>query len=161
LWSTRLLQGREHRVFAFELAPDTLSKLRENIAINGLGTIDVVPAACADREGTTEFFVGFHHHVSSLLKEWAHPEASLQATSVTVSTTTLDAFFAEHQESPDFIKMDIEGGGIFALKGCASILSAKRPLLWIESHTPAEDRAISDALAAHDSCAYRFTDVGW
>ena len=58
LWSTRLLEGREHRVFAFEPAPDTLTMLRENIAINGLGTIDVVPAACADREGTTEFFVG-------------------------------------------------------------------------------------------------------
>jgi len=158
LWMTRLLEGRDHRVFAFEPAPGTLSKLRENIAINDLATIEVVPAACADREGTTEFFVGFHHHVSSLLREWAHSEASSQATSVTVQTTTLDAFFAERQESPDVIKMDIEGGGLFALKGCARILSVKRPLLWVESHTPAEDRAISDVLGAYDYCAYRFTD---
>jgi FkbM family methyltransferase len=158
LWSTRLLQGRDHRVFAFEPAPDTLRRLRENVAINGLGSIDVVPAACADREGTTEFFVGFHHHVSSLLKEWAHSEASAHATSVTVPTTTLDAFFAKEQESPDFIKMDIEGGGVFALRGCDRILSTKRPLLWVESHTPDEDRAISGTLAAHDYCAYRFTD---
>ena len=157
LWSTRLLEGREHRVFAFEPAPHTLTRLRENIAINGVGTIDVVPSACADREGTAEFFVGFHHHASSLLKEWAHSEPSPTATSVTVPTTTLDAFFAE-QQAPHLIKMDIEGGGIFALKGCAHILSTTRPLVWVESHTPAEDRAISDTLAAHDYCAYRFTD---
>jgi FkbM family methyltransferase len=186
LWSTRLLHGRDHRVFAFEPAPDTLRMLHENVAINRIATIDVVPAACADREGTTEFFIGFHHHVSSLLEDWAHAEAPVkgtvpftgrfrtmsattackgdsplyrpEATSVMVPTTTLDAFFAARQESPDLIKMDIEGGGIFALKGCAGILAAKRPLLWIESHTPAEDRAISEALAAHDYCAYRFTD---
>src|SRR5262245_52837427 len=159
LWFTRLLDGREHQVFAFEPAPDTLVKLRSNVALNGVRSIQVVPAACADREGSAEFFVGFHHHVSSLLKEWAHSETPAHVGSVQVPTTTLDAFFhAMGQEGPDFIKMDIEGGGVLALKGCGAILSTKRPLLWVESHTPAEDRAISDAITAHSYRAYRFTN---
>lgn len=159
IWLSRLLNGSAHQIFAFEPAPDTYYKLATNVALNCAHTIETVAMACSDREGSTEFFIGHHHHVSSLLKDWAHAEAPAGAGSMRVATTTLDAFFAARDcGSPDFIKMDIEGGGVFALKGCAAVIAAKRPLLWVESHTPDEDRAISRVITAHDYAAYRFTN---
>lgn len=159
MWFSRLLRGIEHQVFAFEPAPESLKKLQTNVQLNGATSIQTVPIACSDREGSTEFFIGHHHHVSSLLKEWAHAEIKAEAGSVTVPTSTLDRFFqSQDRKYPDFIKMDIEGGGVFALKGCDGILSTKRPLMWIESHTPDEDRAISQVIMKHDYCAYRFTN---
>jgi FkbM family methyltransferase len=159
IWFSRLLEGTAHEVIAFEPAPDTFDKLEANVALNGARAIQTVAMACSDREGTTEFFIGHHHHVSSLLKDWAHAEVHAGADSLRVPTTTLDAFFASRDcGHPDFIKMDIEGGGVFALKGCHATLTTKRPLLWVESHTPSEDRAISHVLTTYGYCAYRFNN---
>jgi FkbM family methyltransferase len=157
LWFARLLRGRRPRIVAFEPAPETLGKLRINVAANAPDLVQIVPMACADREGSMAFFAGHHHHASSLIREWAQPESPAGAESVQIETTTLDAFFhAPDRGSPDFIKMDIEGGGIVALKGCHRIFATKRPLVWIESHLPDEDRAISHVLTTHSYCAYRF-----
>lgn len=159
IWLSRLLDGTASQIVAFEPAPETLKKLETNLALNRAHTVEAVPLACSDREGLTEFFIGHHHHVSSLLKDWAHAEAKTGANTVRVPTTTLDTFFGSRDGGyPDFIKMDIEGGGVFALKGCDAAISTKRPLLWVESHTPEEDHAISCLITAHDYSAYRFTD---
>lgn len=47
--------------------------------------------------------------------------------------TTIDAMAATHF-APDFIKMDIEGGEVEALRGADHVLSVHRPALIIEVH---------------------------
>ena len=42
--------------------------------------------------------------------------------------------------------MDIEGAGVFALKGCDQCLRIKRPIFLMESHTPEEDGAVGNLL---------------
>lgn len=77
--------------------------------------------------------------------------------------TTLDAFFApgSGRRPPGFIKVDIEGGGTVALPGCQRIFADTRPFALIASHTPAEDRAISDVLCKFGYGANRLTDQMW
>ncbi len=77
--------------------------------------------------------------------------------------TTLDTFFAPDtgRPTPHFIKMDIEGGGTFALPGCGRILAENRPFVLIESHTPDEDRAISNVLCGFNYRGYRLDDRRW
>lgn len=158
LWVSRLLDGLAHQVFAFEPAPDTFEKLRTNLSLNDAASVATIPMACSATSGSVELFIGHHHHVSSLLKEWAHAEQA-DGHAVTVQATSLDRFFeSDGREYPHFIKMDIEGGGVFALRGCGTTFATRRPLLWIESHTPEEDRAISDVLVTFDYEAYRFTN---
>jgi FkbM family methyltransferase len=159
LWMSRRLQRLSGRVFAFEPAPATLRKLEANVRLNEASLVEIVPIACSDRSGTIPFFVGHHHHVSSLYRDWAHAAAGVDATTVEVPTLTLDEFYRSRDVAyPEFIKMDIEGGAVLALKGCREAIAVKRPLMWIESHRPDEDRAISDVLVEQDYCAYRFTN---
>lgn len=80
-----------------------------------------------------------------------------------VLTTTLNDYVNSPQarSGPDFIKMDIEGGGSYALRGSDRCIAEKRPLFLIESHTPDEDRAISDLILRYPYDAYRLTNHRW
>jgi hypothetical protein len=77
--------------------------------------------------------------------------------------TTLDAFFSPEttRQAPAFIKIDIEGGGTSALPGCRRILREVRPFILIESHTPDEDRAISNVLCESNYSGYRLNNRKW
>jgi len=57
--------------------------------------------------------------------------------------------------------MDIEGGGVLALKGCELCCRRARPFFLIASHTPDEDRAIAELLVKHSYHAYRVDTDGW
>lgn len=148
-------------VYAFEPAPVPLARLRDHLVLNHITNVEILPYACSDREGTIDFYLGFHHHSSSLDVQWAKGGQS-RAEKISVPTTTLDHFFFEEDRPlPHFIKMDIEGGGTLALKGCHQLAAERRPLLLIESHTPAEDRTISDLILEHDYQAFRVTNMQW
>jgi len=145
-------------VYAFEPNPDTLAVLRSNLELNAVGNVEVVDSACGDRSDSVDFFIGSNHHCSSLHAAWAGGERK-----ITAKMTSLDDFFApgSDREAPRFIKIDIEGGGTFALPGCHRIFSEDRPFVLIESHTPDEDKAISDVLCNLKYCGYRLSDRAW
>lgn len=145
--------GPETKIFAFEPAPEILASLKDNIDLNQFTNIKVIAAACADRVGTIEFYIGAHHHQSSIHAKWAG-DGKIIPTKVTAQCTTLDHYF-ESIAPPQIIKIDIEGGATLALKGCQRILKNNRPILFIESHTPEEDRAISDTVVENDYLAFR------
>lgn len=156
LWVDRLLRRAGGKVWAFEPSPSILPMLKRNLAANRATQVELVQMACSDHEGTVDFYVGDHHHISSLDGAWASQGKGLSAP-IQVPTTTLDSFFCSSNDAggPDFIKIDIEGGGVFALRGMDRCIETKRPLIWIESHTPAEDRAIADLILKHDYQAFR------
>jgi len=149
-------------VYAFEPSLEVLTFLSNNLKVNNIRNADIVREACGDHVGTADFFIAEHHHASSLHAEWAGSSEG-KAQKVTVGMTTLDAFFAPEtgRRSPNFIKMDIEGGGTYALPGCDRIFRETRPFLLIESHTPAEDRAISRVLNDFHYRGYRLNDRNW
>ena len=161
LWLSRYVAGRG-RVYAFEPSPAICRILRSNVEANRLENVEIVELACGDRNGTAEFFVGAHHHSSSLHESWAK-ESRDRAEKLTVEMTTLDAFFAPSsgRGTPAFIKIDIEGGGTAALPGCERILREARPLVLVESHMPDEDRAISDVLTRHRYDGFRLNTKSW
>jgi hypothetical protein len=94
--------------------------------------------------------------------DWANSRDG-RAQKTTVVVTTLDAFFNHEtgRQPPAFIKIDIEGGGTLALPGARRLFAENRPFCLIESHTPAEDRAISNLLRNFDYRGYRLDDHRW
>ncbi|HUJ10287.1 MAG TPA: FkbM family methyltransferase [Verrucomicrobiae bacterium] len=160
LWLSRWCVPNGH-VYAFEAAPDTFEDLEDTMALNNATNVHLEPLACSDRCGSVEFFLGFHHHVSSLNAAWAAGERG-QARKIAVDSTTLDDFFFGPRSDlqPSFIKMDIEGGGVFALQKCERCVQA-RPYFLIESHTPEEDRAISNLVMQGDYAAFRLNNHKW
>jgi FkbM family methyltransferase len=158
LWFAR----RFRSVQAFEPAPEPQSMLAENLAANGAGNVTVIHAACGATNGTADFFLSHHHHASSLDASWVGNGNGSGPSKITVPVITLDSHFGETvKDWPDLIKMDIEGGGAFALPGAARCLAQKRPFLLIESHTYEEDCAVSDVLFTNDYAAYRLNTRKW
>jgi len=149
------------RIYAFEPSVSILEVLKNNININHLKNVEIVEAACAETTGTVEFYIGENHHTSSMLDRWSNNSST--GTLTKVDSISLDDFFGSERigEYPDLIKMDIEGSGVYALKGCDLCLKIKRPIILMESHTGAEDFAVGNVLSNYDYEALRISTNKW
>ncbi len=149
------------KIYAFEPSVSILDVLKKNIVQNGIHNVEIVEAACSDKSGEVEFFIGQNHHESSMLDTWA--ENAEKGTLTKVRATSIDEYFGKEGVTsyPDLIKMDIEGAGVFALKGCDQCLRIKRPIILMESHNPAEDNAIGDLLRNYNYEAFRINNQKW
>ena len=146
-------------VYAFEPSLTVLPLLKQNLRLNRARNVVVVKAAVCDRRGPVRFYLGPHHHTSTIEVSYARqPERWL-----VVEGVSLDEFFAGQGTDtlPDFIKIDVEGGAGSVLRGCSRTIERKRAYLLVESHNPDEDGAISEFLLAHDYQAYRVTNHRW
>lgn len=160
LWLARHM-APQGQVISFEPAPETRSMLTETLAANAQRNIRIEAQAAADVSGTVDFFVGAHHHQSSLDADWAASGGT--ACKIAVPAIALDDFYAGlgDPRPVQFLKMDIEGGGVVALRGCRAIFQKQRPFAIIESHNPAEDGAISNVLTSHDYVGFRVNSRKW
>lgn len=143
--------GNAGKVFAFEPIPATFETLKKTIALNGLANVTPVNKAVSDHTGTVTMYLSHTHYMASLDAGWATKEGG----ETEVPCVTLDDFFSGLETKPGFIKMDIEGGGAFALKGMERLIKEHQPVLFLESHTPAEDKAIGEALSLIPYDVYR------
>ena len=149
------------KVYAFEPSVSILDVLKKNINRNGIRNVEIVEAACSDKPGEVEFYIARNHHQSSMLGSWS--ENSETGTMTKVKATSVDEYFGINGlgKYPDLIKMDIEGAGVFALKGCDQCLRTKRPIILMESHTPDEDNAIGRLLNEYQYDAFRINNQKW
>jgi FkbM family methyltransferase len=149
------------KIYAFEPSTSVLDVLKKNIAINQFENVIIIEAACAQSAGVVEFFIHANHHASSMIH--SQEENSHSGVPITVNTISLDDFFDNENggEYPDLIKMDIEGAGVYALKGCERCIENKRPLMLIESHTGPEDEAIGYVLRKFNYEALRIETNKW
>ncbi len=113
------------RVFAFEPVPRNLSYLRQHLALNGVTNVAVFAVAVSDRNGTASFEVektGFMGHLSG-------------EGSITVPTATLDSLVGAGKVlPPDYVKMDIEGAELLALRGANQTFQRYHPTLFLATH---------------------------
>ncbi len=148
--SFSLQVGTTGRVFAFEFIPDNLTILKKNLGLNPElgGIVKVIPSPLWDIPGR-ELNFDEGGCSSRLLPEGCY--------GAKVLTTSLDEFVKENGiEHIDFIKMDIEGSELAALKGAANVLRAFRPKLAIALYHKAEDfRTIPEFIYGLD-LGYRF-----
>ena len=148
-------------IFAFEPSSSVINILRQNIEMNGIKNVVILDKAVSDHTGTEQFFIGAHHQQSSLIGGWA--DNNTVGTKTSVDSVTLDDFFSNLRQRhyPDIIKMDIEGGGALALKGCNECIVNNRPFILMESHTGDEDQAIIELLKKYDYEAFRIDNAKW
>jgi FkbM family methyltransferase len=134
--------GNNGSVHAFEPIPTTFEVLKDTLNLNGLSNVAPVNKAVSDSDGTVTMFLSHTHYMASIDSQWAGSDGG----ETKVASTTLDSYFKQTGKFPDFIKMDIEGGGVSALKGMLHCITKNEPVLFLESHTGAEDAAIGAAL---------------
>ena len=115
------------KVFAFEPLLRNLEYLKRHIALNRIQNVEVLELAIADKNGTSLFEI--------------EPTGSMGCLSsggqLRVQTASLDSLLAQGKIlPPDYIKMDIEGAELLALKGAEQCIRQYRPEIFLATHGP-------------------------
>jgi FkbM family methyltransferase len=119
------LVGSDGKVFAFEPEPLNFEWLIRNVSINGFKNILPIRKAVSDKNSLIELYldkdnIGGHSIVQNRGGE-----------SILVEAVALDNFFKD--QTPDVVKIDIEGGEILALRGMEQIIKRSKELsLFVE-----------------------------
>jgi FkbM family methyltransferase len=124
----------DRRVLAIEPTPAVVRRLRHNLLTNGVAS-HVIVEECAigseSRSVTVNTVAGMEEYsrVGSLVLPNTKGKAS---SSVTVPMHTLDELVTRHGLKPTFMKMDIEGSEMQALRGATATLHRHRPTILAE-----------------------------
>jgi FkbM family methyltransferase len=130
-------------VISFEPHPQNLRRLTENIQLNRLTNVRVIQRGMGEAEGSIELacdprMPGAASGDPAIISQVKDSIAAAQSVCVAVSRLD-DAIEREHLPLPDFVKMDIEGMELSALRGMAKLLAERRPDLYLEMHGATED----------------------
>lgn len=128
------------KVYGFEVIYDLVKREYIEDFIND-ERLEVVPLALGDCTKKINFCVNKAHLAASFGEEISSKKGT-NSTNLeyrTVDVTTMDKFCAEKNVFPDFIKMDIEGAELSALKGGIRMIREHRPQLAISIYHSSED----------------------
>lgn len=137
-------------VHSFEPLPSYLSVCRHNVAANGLAdAISLWPYALSDKTANLDHLIDEDGGGS--------PAFSIVGREDRLPTISIDDF-AEQERLPsvDFIKMDVEGAELAALKGAAHVISLHRPKLAISLYHDFSDFFTIPLYLARTYPFYRF-----
>ncbi|MGH7214790.1 MAG: FkbM family methyltransferase, partial [Tepidisphaeraceae bacterium] len=148
--------GTGGRVISIEPSPATAELLRQNVARNGLGNVQVVQSAAGASAGRAVLARQGDDGKSA----YNHLGAA-GAEGVEVDVVTLDELFERQKvERAAFLKVDVEGFEIDVLVGAARAIEAgKLPLVMVEFNElnlRREGKTTQDLFAAVESRGMRF-----
>ncbi len=122
------LVGPRGRVYAVEPMPMNRRLLKRNLALRRLSWVVVLPVAASDQEGEQLLYLNAANSGDNRLA--AHEDAGLQ---VRVRTACLDHLIPSAAVI-HFIKMDVQGWEVHALRGMVRLIAANpRVVLLIEA----------------------------
>ncbi len=129
------------KTYGFEAIYDITRKaFVEDFILND--KLEIIPLALGDCCKKIKFCIDKTHLGASFAEEITGkrcPENSPNWEQRIVDVTTMDKFCEERSILPDFIKMDIEGAELSALKGGINVIQKNRPQLAISIYHSSED----------------------
>lgn len=129
------------KVYGFEAIYDVARNAYvEDFILND--KLEIVPLAIGDCNKKIDFYINKTHSGSSYGNELTNknmPVDPLKWEHREINVVTMDDFCSERKIAPDFIKMDIEGAELSALKGGIQIITEARPQLAISIYHSNED----------------------
>jgi len=140
------LVGSQGHVICFEPSPIALKLAKKNL--DRFPQVELCQEAVADQPGVLRLQnrAIWESAFNSLSKE------QTEAGSTEVPVTTLDLALANRTRPVDFLKCDVEGFEMAALKGAHNFLSEDAPVLVLEADMPSREGKVSARaceLAAH------------
>ena len=134
--------GPSGRVIAIEMMPETASSLRQTIALNDLGNVELTEMALSDVAGKV-LNIGMpdasHFGQASIIRNLDGGGRSIAVTTTTLDDVTMGL------EQVHVMKMDLEGAELLALRGATRTLQITDAILYevAEDHTEM-DRIVTD-----------------
>ena len=136
-----VLAGESGRVFTFEPRPLNIAYIKKHVRANRLSNIEVIEAAVSDSSGSARFESRTGTGTGRLSA----------GGDLEVRTVVLDDLIdGSRYPPPDFVKIDIEGGEVCALRGMERSISSYRPKLLVATHGDEEHSFVLDFLERHD-----------
>ncbi len=118
--------NKAKKVYTFEPSSENKKYIKKNIKNNNMeNIIEHIPLAI----GNTTGFIYFEESQDN--PGAAHQVFTDTQSTIKVPVTTLDIWCEENNIIPTFIKMDIEGAEMLALKGAENIIKEFKPKLTI------------------------------
>lgn len=134
-------KAKSTTVYTFEFTPSNIEVMNKNIALNGAKNIKIIPRAILGVSNENYYLVD--KGASSYFTKEKTNEA------VQIQTITIDDFTKQENVSTvNFIKLDIEGSELSALKGSVETIKQWKPTLAIAVyHNPVDFKEITQFLA--------------
>jgi FkbM family methyltransferase len=131
--------GPTGKVFSIEANPHLVRLLRQSVSVNGFSNwVEVFPIAISDR--VSEAYLTFDYAYSGGGQVSYENAPSETYTQFPVETAPLDQIIASNVKV-DFMKIDIEGAEVLAIRGAKRILDAPGNLsIVMEFYRPAIER---------------------
>jgi FkbM family methyltransferase len=149
-WFTLLMAnivGESGRVDSFEALPSNAKKLSANVELNGMSWVNVNAVAVSSAESKM-WFVPPSNEVTNHISFLQHCGGvgyladTCQPGAIEVPTTTLDVYAEQTGvEHLSFVKLDIEGAEVSALRGAQHVLRRCKPVIAVEYNRVTARRA--------------------
>ncbi|MDZ5697635.1 FkbM family methyltransferase [Chelativorans sp. M5D2P16] len=115
------LVGPDGFVYSYEILPDNAEIVRRNVELNRLVNVEVFPYGIGDTVMNT---LALSHHGNGVASS---------SGDVSVSIVPLDLQFGRKRQV-HFLKIDVEGSELAALRGARETIKEHRPLIDLEVH---------------------------
>jgi FkbM family methyltransferase len=154
--------GCARQVLAFEPQPNVVAKLRENLALNNLTNVEVLPYALSDQNGTALFY--FPESGQESLGGFRQNGRFQSREASEVRTARLDDVLDElGNPHISLIKMDAEGAELQIINGAERLLSSpNRPTIIFEAfeeNVRSFGHSVFDLLSRIHSFGYELTQL--
>ena len=117
------------RAIAVEPIPSSFRWLSAALTANSLANVTAVNAAVGEERGELTLFVDA---TISGAASAAPSTGTAGLERITCPVMTVDDLVQDHGGRADVLKLDIEGGELFALRGSRRVLSTQRPIVFCE-----------------------------
>ncbi|HWC00599.1 MAG TPA: FkbM family methyltransferase [Bryobacteraceae bacterium] len=158
---TLFFARQARQVIAYEPNTNNHKRLLENLSLNRLSNVHVRKTGIGSSPQTMRMVVnplmpGGASVEGKTTEQLLRSEAPVQTEEIPI--TTLDLELAAGMPAPEFIKIDIEGWEIEALKGARQILLTHKPALFLEMHGETVNekrRKVAEIVDFLDGVGYR------
>ncbi|HEY3402089.1 MAG TPA: FkbM family methyltransferase [Ohtaekwangia sp.] len=126
------LVGEGGSVFAFEPVPHVLKKLKDNLSLNSIANVQVVPMALGETDGNISFYIQSPDHPNQGMGSKNTVDSGLEK--IDVQQKKIDTLHAEGVFNKlDFLKMDVQGAELDILKGALKTIEKYKPGIFLEA----------------------------
>lgn len=121
---------KSRHIYAFEPGSSNRKKLEENIQLNKLNNITVLPYAVSDKQGDTELFIAGDDNTG--MNSLEQP-GNFSGHKEVVAVVSIDDWVAENNiPGISLIKIDVEGSEMKVLKGMQAVIEEQKPVFFME-----------------------------
>ncbi len=117
---------KEGSVISIEANPSMVDRLITNLELNKANNVQVINKAASNEKGVLEFYIPNINNSGM-----ASLRAQDNSTKINVETIVLDDTLREIKNL-DFVKIDIEGAKLIALRGMKSLIIRFNPIIVLE-----------------------------